>query len=281
MIGVLRPRSSDRLIGLEFLNIREPVELIELDLLDKCKVGETIKNYQPSEVYNLAAQSSVGMSFSIPVDTYEFNTLSVLNLLEGIRKFSPETRFYQTSSSEMFGEIGEYNLLIKESFLFQPVSPYGISKASAHWVTINYRKAFGLIACCGILFNHESCRWRSHFVIKKIIRSAIQIKMGNENRVTLGNLSVKRDWGYSPKFVEAIWLMLQQDKFDDYLICSGHETSLKDFLMQPFSKLGLDVADHLDIGQSLLRSQDLKTIYGDNARAKGELGWDYDIPLAA
>ena len=236
-----------------------------------------IKTYIPNEFYNLAAQSSVGVSFEIPVDTFEFNTISVVNIIEAIRNFSLETKYYQASSSEMFGNIGVENLPLKESILFHPVSPYGISKASAHWITVNYREAYGLKTCCGILFNHESCLRGDNFVIKKIIRTALKIKNKQSDRLELGNLTVQRDWGYAPKFVEAMWLMLQQDEFKEYLICSGQVTSLEKIVKEVFEKLELDYDKHVKIEGSLMRNLELDVIYGDNSKAKNELGWDYNL----
>ncbi|PJB14888.1 MAG: GDP-mannose 4,6-dehydratase, partial [Flavobacteriales bacterium CG_4_9_14_3_um_filter_32_8] len=176
VVGLIRPLQSKNRIGLAFLGIQQQVELQEINLLNKTEVEKLIQQIQPDEFYNLAAQSSVGLSFTTPVDTFEFNTISVINILEAIRKFSINTKYYQASSSEMFGNIGIENLPLKETVLFHPVSPYGISKASAHWITVNYREAYDLKACCGILFNHESCLRGENFVIKKIIRTALEIK---------------------------------------------------------------------------------------------------------
>lgn len=279
VVGIVREHQQKRLIGLEFLGINNLIELKEVNMLDRFVVEDLIEKYQPDEFYNLAAQSSVGLSFKSPVITFEFNTISVINILEAIRKNSPATKYYQASSSEMFGNIGTENLPLKESVLFHPASPYGISKASAHWITVNYREAFGLKACCGILFNHESCLRGENFVIKKIIRTAIEIKKGKTDKLQLGNLSVQRDWGYAPKFVEAMWLMLQQDDFKEYLICSGHVTSLKSIAEDVFSTLELDFDKHVEIEESLMRNLELDIIYGNNSKAKNELGWDYDMSL--
>lgn len=279
VIGLVRPKRKMPLEGLAFLGIINKVELKEVDLLDKDAVDELIKYYCPDEVYNLAAQSSVGLSFKTPVDTFEFNTISVINLLEAIRNYSIETKYYQASSSEMFGNIGEDNLPLKESMLFHPASPYGISKASAHWLTVNYREAYGLKACCGILFNHESSLRGNNFVIKKVLSTALKIKNKEVDKLQLGNLSVKRDWGYAPKFVEAMWLMLQQDVFKEYLICSGEVNSLKDVAKKIFEKFDLNFEKHVQIEENLMRNVELDIIYGDNSKAKNELGWDYNLKL--
>ncbi|NQX96733.1 MAG: GDP-mannose 4,6-dehydratase [Flavobacteriales bacterium] len=279
VLGIVRDNQEKKLIGLDFLNITNQIELKSINLLDKDVVEDFIKQNEPDEFYNLAAQSSVGLSFKSPVLTFEFNTISVINILEAIRKKSPETKYYQASSSEMFGNIGAENLPLKESVLFHPASPYGISKASAHWITVNYREAYGLKACCGILFNHESCLRGENFVIKKIIRTALEIKNGETDKLHLGNLSVQRDWGYAPKFVEAMWLMLHQGTFKEYLICSGQVTSLRNIAEMVFDKLALDFDKHVQIEESLMRNLELDIIYGDNSKAKNELGWDYDMPL--
>lgn len=279
VIGVIRPNRNRELSGLNFLGIEEKVDLQELDMLNQKAVEKLVEVYQPNEFYNLAAQSSVGISFKKPVATFEFNTISVINILEAIRLKSPETKYYQASSSEMFGNIGLENLPLKESVLFNPASPYGISKASAHWITVNYREAYGIKACCGILFNHESCLRGENFVIKKIVRTALEIKAGKKEMLELGNLSVQRDWGYAPKFVEAMWLMLQQDNFKEYLICSGEVTSLKNIAENVFEKLELDFEKHVKIEQGLMRNVELDIIYGDNSKAKKNLNWDYDISL--
>lgn len=279
VVGLVRPNKNVPLLGLDFLGISNDVEIREIDLLDKLAVDEMIKYYSPHEVYNLAAQSSVGLSFQSPVNTFEFNTISVINILEAIRNYSIDTKYYQASSSEMFGNIGVENLPLKESVLFHPASPYGISKASAHWITVNYREAYGLKACCGILFNHESCLRGENFVIKKILRTALEIKSEVSNVLKLGNVSVQRDWGYAPKFVEAMWLMLQQDEFDEYLICTGHVTSLESIVTKVFDKLNLDVNKHVKIERTLMRNLELDVIYGDNSKAKKKLGWNYDLSL--
>lgn len=279
VVGLVRPNQTKMIKGLVFLGIGEDVILEEVDLLDRIAVENLIKGYSPDEFYNLAAQSSVGLSFKTPVDTFEFNTASVINVLEAIRKYSKATKYYQASSSEMFGNINRDNLPLKETILFNPVSPYGISKASAHWITINYREAYGLKACCGILFNHESCLRGENFVIKKIIKTALDIKNGKAKILPLGNLAIQRDWGYAPKFVEAMWLMLQKENLDDYLICSGQVSRLGTIAKKVFDVLGLDFDKHVRIEKTLMRNLELDIIFGDNSKAKNELGWNYDICL--
>ena len=277
VIGLIPDARASDVTRLEYMKIKGQVKLMPINLLDFNAVKKLFEAFNPSEFYNLAAISSVGFSFSEPMMTFDFNTRSVLNILESIRQVSSGTRFYQASSSEMFGNVGQHRLPIKESFLFHPVSPYGISKASAHWLTINYREAYKLHTCCGILFNHESNLRPPQFVIKKILQSALRIRKGDQIKLELGNISIVRDWGYAPMYVDAMWRMLQQERMDDYLICSGSPISLKEFTEKVFCKLDLNAGDYLHIDSSLLRSLDLEIIYGDNTRARRELGWKYEL----
>lgn len=275
VIGLLPVARASDTYRLDYLGIKDRIHFKVVNLLDPSSVRDILVEVEPDEFYNLAASSSVGVSFQQPLATFDFNTRSVINILESIRQVSRKTRFYQASSSEMFGSVGRSSLPIKESFLFHPVSPYGISKASAHWLTVNYREAYRLQTCCGILFNHESALRPPNFVIKKIVRTAIEIKNGAQKKLMLGNTSIIRDWGYAPLYVNAMWLMMQQEEMDDFLICSGIPASLKDFTGQVFNLLNLDADDYICVDPSLLRSLDLEIIYGDNAKAKKVLGWDY------
>ena len=193
------------------------------------------KEYEPNEVYNLAAQSSVSLSFAQPIGTFQFNTLSVFNLVEAIKQFDSKIKFYQASSSEMFGEVK--HLPITEDTEFHPKSPYAISKAAAHWTCVNYRESYNLFICCGILFNHESHLRTDTFFVKKVIREAIKIKKGLSDKLTVGNLNIKRDIGYAPQYVEAMYKMMQQPKADSYLICTGSSVSLKYITEYIFNKL--------------------------------------------
>ncbi|MEX1239401.1 MAG: GDP-mannose 4,6-dehydratase [Cyclobacteriaceae bacterium] len=277
VIGLVPADRDSDLFRLDYLQVRDKVEIRSIDLLNPVELQNLLEEIKPQEFYNLAAISSVGVSFQIPRLTFDFNTRSVMNLLEAIRQVSPQTRFYHASSSEMFGNVGKDRLPIKESFLFHPVSPYGISKASAHWLTVNYREAYQLRACCGILFNHESALRPHNFVIKKIVRTAVEIAQGAEKTLTLGNIAISRDWGYAPLYVEAMWLMLQQEEMDDYLICSGIPLRLEDFVRKVFDLLGIDNGHYIRIDRSLLRNLDLEIIYGDNSKAKSSLGWSYDL----
>jgi GDPmannose 4,6-dehydratase len=277
VIGLVSSDRESDLFRLDYLQIRSRVQIRKINLLDPVELQNLLEETTPQEFYNLAAISSVGISFQTPRLTFDFNTRSVINLLETIRQVSPQTRFYHASSSEMFGNVGKERLPIKESFLFHPVSPYGISKASAHWLTVNYREAYKLYACCGILFNHESALRPPNFVIKKIVRTAVEIAQGAEKTLTLGNIAISRDWGYAPLYVEAMWLMLQQEEMDDYLICSGIPLRLEDFVRKVFDRLGIDNGHYVRIDRSLMRNLDLEIIYGDNSKAKSSLGWNYDL----
>jgi GDPmannose 4,6-dehydratase len=277
VVGLVPSDRESNLFRLDFLKINDKVKIRRVNLLDQQELESLLEETKPDEFYNLAAISSVGLSFQIPMLTFEFNTRSVINLLESIRRVTPKTRFYQASSSEMFGNVGKERLPIRESFLFHPASPYGISKASAHWLTVNYREAYKLDACCGILFNHESALRPENFVIKKIVSAAVRIARGEGRKLVLGNLNITRDWGYAPRYVEAMWLMLQQEKMEDYLICSGIPLTLEEFVTKVFDHLSIDKGDHISTDSSLMRSLDLETIYGDNSKAKDQLGWQYDL----
>ena len=277
IVGLLQKSRPADLYRLEYLGVAHKIRFIEVDLLSKSEIQNVLEQEQPDEIYNLVGQSSVGHSFKTPVDTFVFNTQTVLNILEAVRIASPKSRFYQASSSEMFGNVGKTSLPLKESLLFHPASPYGISKASAHWLTVNYREAYKIKACCGILFNHESALRPENFVIKKIIHSAVEIKNGSIQKLVLGNLNVVRDFGYAPLYVDAMWRMMQQDNLSDYLICSGNQLGLNQLVDMVFNSLDLDVQKFVTSDPSLLRAVDLEVIYGDNSKAKRELGWHYTM----
>lgn len=277
VVGITRNLHSTSLERLKFLGIADLVEIVQCDLTDRKAVFDLLEEQKPEEIYNLAAQSSVGYSFQVPQETFGFNTNSVINMLEGIRQIDKNMRFYQASSSEMFGNVNFKSLPIRESLLFHPVSPYGISKASAHWLAVNYREAYGLFSACGILFNHESALRGEKFVIKKLINTALKIQAGEEETLTLGNLAISRDWGYAPKYVEAMWKTLQKERADDYIICSGNLSTLQELVLMVFDQVGLDLQRHLRLDQAFMRSLDLGLIYGDNTKAKKQLDWDYEL----
>ncbi len=278
VIGLVRSMTGANLNKLKYLGIAEKVQLTECDLLDLSQVIGILDQSRPDEIYNLAAQSSVGLSFQQPIGTIQFNINSVLNILESIRMLKLDTRFYQASTSEMFGKIEE--LPITEESKFHPLSPYAISKVAAHHITINYRESYQLFACCGILFNHESYLRGENFFVKKVIRAGLAIKNGKQDILEVGNLNIKRDFGWSEKYVEAMWLMLQQDKPRDYVISSGRSVWLKDVVEYVFDKLNLDKSK-IHINQQLFRPIDIEDIYGCSKEAKEKLGWNYDSDFFA
>ncbi|MBW6440672.1 GDP-mannose 4,6-dehydratase [Patescibacteria group bacterium] len=278
VIGLLRHRNNSNFKksarNLEYLGVVPKIKFAVCDLLDLSSITKIIKKYEPDEIYNLAAQSSVGISFNKPLETLSFNILSVANILEIIKKNKKMIKFYQASSSEMFGTVN--SLPFTENSILHPVSPYGISKATAHLITINYREAYGLFAVSGILFNHESIFRRDDFIIKKIIKSAINIKKGKQKALEVGNIDIKRDFGYAPKYVEAIYLMMQNDKPDDYIICSGKSISLREIIYYVFDRLRIS-KEKIIIKKSLFRATEIKDIYGNPEKARIELNWTYEM----
>jgi GDPmannose 4,6-dehydratase len=277
IIGLIRNNSKSNLKNLEYLDIKEKIKFIKVNLLDLPNIVKIIEKNKIDEIYNLAAQSSVALSFNQPMETLEFNIMSTSKLLEAIRISNPKIKYYQASSSEMFGDVDKENLPINKRVAFLPISPYGISKASSHWLTINYRRAYHLFAVCGISFNHESVLRNKNFVTKKIINTAVKINMGIAKELKLGNLKIFRDWGYAPKYVEAMWLMLQQNIPQDYIISSGEAHSLEEFVKIVFEKLNLDVEKYLKIDKNLYRPIDIQINYGDNSEAKNKLKWNYNM----
>jgi GDPmannose 4,6-dehydratase len=227
-------------------------------------------------VYNLAAQSSVSLSFAQPIGTFQFNTLSVFNLVEAIKQFDSKIKFYQASSSEMFGEVT--HLPITEDTEFHPKSPYAISKAAAHWTCVNYRESYNLFICCGILFNHESHLRTDTFFVKKVIREAIKIKKGLSDKLTVGNLNIKRDIGYAPIYVEAMYKMMQQPKADSYLICTGSSVSLKYITEYIFNKLAVPTSTIVS-DPKLFRPSEINDIYGSNKHINTSLDWHYTLTI--
>jgi GDPmannose 4,6-dehydratase len=274
IIGVLRSYNRDNISKLLHLNLTDKIIFEECDLSDLTNIYKLIEKFEPDEIYNLAAQSSVGISFRQPISTINFNTLSVLNLLEAIKLLQPKIKFYQASSSEMFGRIA--NLPINEETVLNPISPYGVSKASAHLIVSYYRQAYNIFASSGILFNHESFLRSNNFFVKKILRESIQIKYGFREVISVGNIKIKRDFGYSPEYVKAMWLMLQHEEADDFIICSGKSVYLEDIILHIFKRLQIS-EDQLRIDISLMRPTDIKDIFGDNTKARKILGWSYNL----
>lgn len=274
IIGVTRSHNKDSLLKLKQLNIASNVIIEECDLIDLSSIIKLIDKYKPDEIYNLAAQSSVGVSFKQPIGTINFNIISVLNLLEAIRIIKPTIRFYQASSSEMYGKVT--NLPVTINTPMHPLSPYAISKASAHWIVVNYRESYGLHACNGVLFNHESVLRGNDFFVKKVIHETVKNHKNPEWVLKVGNIDIKRDFGYSPNYVEAMWLMLQADVPNDFIICSGRSISLRSIIEYTFAKLNVSL-DKLIIDSNFMRPTDIEDIYGDNTPAKTKLNWNYDL----
>lgn len=277
VVGFTRNLQSGNLNGLGFLGIENDVTLVEANVFDLSNIIRLLEKYKPDEFYNLAAQSSVGLSFEQPIGTLEYNTISVANILEAIKIINKDIKFYQSSSSEMYGNVDINILPIDEKFIIHPASPYGISKATAHWISINYREAYNMFISSGILFNHESALRRQNFVTKKIISSAIKIKKGELDSLKVGNTSIKRDWGYAPEYIKVMWKMLNVSTPDDYVICSGEARSLIEFIEKAFEKLGLDPGKYLVFDEKLFRPVELSVIYGNPQKARTKLNWDYSM----
>lgn len=242
------------------------------DLLDQHSLTVTIKEVQPDEVYNLAAQSFVETSWKQPVLTGEFTALGVTRMLEAVQLVKPDAKFYQASSSEMFGKVQETPQ--KESTPFYPRSPYGVAKVYGHWITVNYRESYDMFAVSGIMFNHESPRRGLEFVTRKITHSAARISLRKQDKLLLGNLESKRDWGYAPDYVEAMWLMLQQDKPDDFVVGTGKTWSVKQLLEVAFSVVDLDWQKYVEIDERYVRPAEVDLLVANPAKAKAELGWE-------
>ncbi|SFB09186.1 GDPmannose 4,6-dehydratase [Collimonas sp. OK607] len=269
--GLLARRSSDTLWRLRELGIVERLQFIEGDLADATSAIRAVCQSRPDEIYNLGAQSFVGTSWNQPVVTGMVDGLGVTHMLEAIRQFSPESRFYQASTSEMFGLIQAEHQ--DESTPFYPRSPYGVAKLYGHWITVNYRESFGLHASSGILFNHESPLRGIEFVTRKVTDAAARIKLGKQKELRLGNIDAKRDWGFAGDYVEAMWLMLQQAQADDYVIATGVTTSVRDMCRIAFSHLDLNYEDYLVIDPQLFRPAEVDVLLGNPAKALRKLDW--------
>ncbi|HYJ85895.1 MAG TPA: GDP-mannose 4,6-dehydratase [Pyrinomonadaceae bacterium] len=242
------------------------------DIADSTNLIKLLYRIKPDEVYHLAAQSHVRVSFDIPEYTADVTGLSTIRILEAIRETGVKSRFYQASSSEMFGKVHE--IPQRETTPFHPRSPYGVAKVYAHWAAVNYRESYDLFACGGILFNHESPRRGETFVTRKITRAVARIKAGLQDKLYLGNLDAQRDWGYAKEYVEAMWLMLQQDRPEDYVIATGETHSVKEFLEESFAYVNLDWHDYVELDPKYLRPAEVDLLIGDASKAKRELGWE-------
>jgi len=287
VIGADRRRVDTLNWRLLDLGIIDKIKFVYFDLLEESNINKLIKDEKPDEFYNLAAQSFVKASFDLPLLTSDVDAMGVLRILDAIKNYSPETKFYQASTSEMFGKV--QSIPQTETTPFYPRSPYGVAKLFAHWMTINYRESYGLFACSGILFNHESEYRGSEFVTQKIIESAVKIKYGSKEPIFLGNLDAKRDWGYAKDYVEGMYLMLQQDSPSDYVLATNKTYSVRDFVVQSFNKLGIKIKwkgegineegyDEngnilVKISEQFYRPAEVDLLIGDFAKAYKNLGW--------
>jgi GDPmannose 4,6-dehydratase len=293
--GLIRQSTQftpDRWGHLKNAMISKKLEVHHGDLMDASGMRSMLETIRPDEVYNLAAQSHVGISFEQPVNTSEVTALGALNLLDAIKRSKLDCKFYQASSSEMFGRVRETPQ--SESTPFYPRSPYGCAKVYAHFITQNYRESYDMFACSGILFNHESERRGENFVTRKITRAVGRIKAGLQDDLRLGNTSAMRDWGYAPEYVEAMWLMLQQEKPEDFVIGTGNQHSVQEFVDSAFEAAGLDPVNYLKIDEKFMRPSEVDTLTADTTKAKNLLSWtpkvdfktlvkkmvDHDIDLA-
>jgi GDPmannose 4,6-dehydratase len=270
VIGMIRRSST---INFERIrHFQERVTLVQGDLLDQASLIDILSSHRPHEVYNLAAQSFVQTSWNQPVFTGEVTALGVTRLLDAIRLIDSDIRFYQASSSEMFGKVRETPQT--EQTPFYPRSPYGVAKVYGHWITVNYRESYGLYAVSGICFNHESPRRGQEFVTRKIARAAAMIKLGKEKQLRLGNLDSQRDWGYAPDYMRGMWSMLQQDKADDYELATGRTHSVGRFVELAFETVGLDYRPYVVQDPQFMRPADVDLLVGNPAKAKAKLGWE-------
>jgi GDPmannose 4,6-dehydratase len=276
VVGMVRRTSTVNFHRIS--HIQDEIELVPGDLGDQISLIHILEEYHPDEVYNLAAQSFVMTSFGQPVFTGDVTGLGVTRMLDAIRIVDPRIRFYQASSSEMFGKVVEVPQ--RESTPFHPRSPYGVAKVYGHWITVNYRESYDLHATSGILFNHESPRRGLEFVTRKITHHVAQIKLGLINELRLGNLDARRDWGYAGDYVEAMWLMLQQDSPDDYVVSSGETHSVQEFLEEAFGYVDLDWRDYVVQDPRYMRPAEVDLLVGDASKAKRNLGWEPTVSFS-
>ena len=277
VIGMVRRTSTVTFDRIQ--HIQDDLEIVQGDLLDQSSMIELLREYKVSEVYNLAAQSFVPTSWKQPVLTGEFTALGVTRILEAIRNVNPEIRFYQASSSEMFGKVQQVPQTEKTPFW--PRSPYGVAKVYGHWITVNYRESYNLFACSGILFNHESPRRGYEFVTRKISHTVAKIKLGHAKELRLGNLDSQRDWGFAGDYVRAMWLMLQQTTPDDYVVAMGETHSVREFCEIAFSHVGLNWQDFVVQDPAFMRPAEVDQLIGDPTKAKAELKWAPEVSFQA
>ncbi|HSR52974.1 MAG TPA: GDP-mannose 4,6-dehydratase [Acidobacteriota bacterium] len=270
VVGMVRRSSTENFQRID--HIRDQIELHQADLLDQLSIIELLEEVKPDEVYNLAAQSFVPTSWQQPVLTGEFTALGVTRMLEAIRLVNPKIRFYQASSSEMFGKVRQTPQ--NEQTPFYPRSPYGVAKVYGHFITVNYRESYDLFACSGILFNHESPRRGKEFVTRKVTYGVAKIKLGLADKLSLGNLDAARDWGYAGDYVDAMWRMLQQDAPNDYVVGTGQANTVRHLVEIAFGHAGLDWSEHVELDPSLLRPAEVDHLIADPSLARSELGWE-------
>ncbi|MDW8326772.1 MAG: GDP-mannose 4,6-dehydratase [Anaerolineales bacterium] len=273
VVGMVRRTSTINFDRIR--HIQNDIEIVQGDLLDQTSLTDVIREFEPDEVYNLAAQSFVPTSWKQPVLTGEFTALGVTRMLEAIRQVNPKIKFYQASSSEMFGKVVEVPQT--ERTPFYPRSPYGVAKVYGHWITVNYRESYGMFACSGILFNHESPRRGLEFVTHKVTHGVAKIKLGLAKELRLGNLEAKRDWGYAGDYVRAMWLMLQQPKPDDYVIATGETHSVRELCQVAFSYVGLNYEDYVVVDQKFFRPAEVDLLVGNAEKAGRVLGWEPSV----
>lgn len=277
VFGGSRDATTNNFGNLKRLNIFNQVQLVSINLTDFRSTLQTINKIRPDEIYNLSGQSSVGLSFEQPIETFESICIGTLNILEAIRFCDTSIKFYNAGSSECFGN--SPNEMCDENTLFKPKSPYGIAKASAHWQVVNYREAYNLFTVNGILFNHESPLRPDRFVTQKVIKSVTEIAAGKLKKLEVGNIDIVRDWGWAPDYVQAMWAMLQQEIPDDFVISTGKGHSLKEFIAMAFNCVNLEMEDYLNISQSLFRPTDLLCVIGNPQKARKILGWSSNHEL--
>lgn len=271
--GVVRRSSTESFERID--HFKDRITLVQADLTDQVSIIDAVDEIRPAELYNLAAQSFVPTSWKQPILTGDVTALGPTRVLEAIRMVDRSIRFYQASSSEMFGHVREVPQT--ETTPFYPRSPYGVAKAYGHWITVNYRESYDIFACSGILFNHESPRRGLEFVTRKVTDAAVRIKLGLADELRLGNLDAKRDWGYAKDYVRAMWLMMQQDEADDFVISSGEMHTVRDMCEIAFGHLDLDMNDHVVVDKEFYRPAEVHELLGDSSKAKEKLGWEPEV----
>ncbi|MGM0365316.1 MAG: GDP-mannose 4,6-dehydratase [Actinomycetota bacterium] len=267
--GMIRRSSVENLYRIE--HIKDRIEFVQADLLDQLSIVNAVREAAPDEIYNLAAMSFVPTSWKQPVLTGEFTALGVTRMMEAVRHMNKKIKFYQASSSEMFGKVREVPQ--NENTPFYPRSPYGVAKAYGHYITVNYRESYDIFACCGILFNHESPRRGMEFVTKKVTDGVARIKLGLADALYLGNLDSKRDWGYAKDYIEAMWLMLQQDSPQDYVVSTDQTHTVREWVEAAFGCMGLDWQKYVKVDERFMRPAEVDLLVGDSTRAREVLGW--------